>query len=110
MRREFPKLIRRQAYLRACGHCESCGARLTIGHFEFHHTVPCALGGESTLENCLCVCIPCHRETTAKEDIPRIAKAKRVSDRHLGIRKPSRFPCARTSRWKKKLDGSVVPR
>jgi len=38
------------------------------------------------------------------------AKSKRIKQRHLGIRKPSRFPASRDSRWKKKLNGEVVRR
>lgn len=109
-RREFPKRVQRDAYLRANGFCESCGAKLWIGKFAFDHIVPDSLGGEPTLENCSVTCLPCHKEKTANEDIPRIAKAKRVADRHLGFRKPSRFPCSKASRWKKKITGEVVPR
>jgi 5-methylcytosine-specific restriction protein A len=39
-----------------------------------------------------------------------IAKAKRVVDKHRGIRKMSRFPGSRDSKFKKKMDGSVVLR
>ena len=61
-------------------------------------------------ENCSVSCKPCHAEKTGKQDIPAIAKTKRIRDRERGIRRPSRFPGARTSRWKKKMDGSVIQR
>jgi hypothetical protein len=68
------------------------------------------LGGDTSLTNCAVLCLPCHGVKTQKIDVPMIAKAKRVADKHLGIRKPSRFPGSRDSRWKKKMNGEVVPR
>jgi 5-methylcytosine-specific restriction endonuclease McrA len=45
------------------------------------------------------------------EDHQRAAKAKRQKIRHLGVRMAKRpMPCGRQSRWKKKIDGSIVPR
>ena len=38
------------------------------------------------LGNCVVLCIACHRDKTTKRDVPAIAKAKRVSDKHLGIK------------------------
>lgn len=90
-RREFSKAVKRDAFMRAKGCCEMCGARLTVGKIEYDHRIPDALGGEPTLDNCVVVCKPCHVTKTAKQDIPRIAKAKRISDREIGIRKPSRL-------------------
>lgn len=110
MRREFPKRVMRDAFVRADGQCEACGARLTVGKFAYDHIIPDALGGEPTLENCQCVCLPCHGAKTQKIDVPMIAKAKRNYDKHRGIKKPSRFPGSRNSRFKKKIDGSVVLR
>jgi 5-methylcytosine-specific restriction protein A len=109
-RREFSRQTKRDAFLRANGSCEVCGARLSIGKFDYDHIIPDALGGEPTLENCSVSCKPCHSAKTGKQDIPAIAKTKRIRDRERGIRRPSRFPGARTSRWKKKMDGSVVQR
>lgn len=109
-RREFPKAVMRDAFLRANGACEGCGARLSAGKIEYDHAIPDALGGEPTLDNCQVLCRPCHSAKTGKQDIPAIAKTKRIRDRERGIRRPSRFPGARTSRWKKKMDGSVVQR
>lgn len=88
MRREFSKQVRRDAFLRADGKCENpdCGARLSVGKFHYDHDIPDGLGGEPTLKNCVVLCMACHGEKTRKEDIPRVAKAKRVRDKHIGIR------------------------
>lgn len=111
-RREFSKQVKRDAFMRAAGKCEgeSCGARLTLGKFHYDHVIPDGLGGEPTLDNCAVLCTACHSVKTRKQDVPAIAKAKRVSDRHLGIRKPSKFACSRDSKFKRTVDGRVVPR
>lgn len=97
-RREFSKAVKRDAFMRAAGYCEGhpyggerCPVKLTRGRFHYDHEIPDALGGEPTLDNCRVLCVACHQDKTAKQDIPRIAKAKRISDREKGIRKPSRM-------------------
>jgi hypothetical protein len=117
MRHEFTKPTMREALERAEGLCEGvlssghrCNAGLTIGKYHFDHVIPDAIGGDNSLANCAVLCLPCHLEKTTKRDIPIIAKSKRISDKHRGIRKPSRFPGSRDSRWKKKMNGEVVSR
>jgi len=108
MRREFPKAVKREALKRAQKQCEGivggkrCECRLDTGRFHFDHDIPDALGGEPVLENCVVLCIPCHAEKTGKQDIPRIAKTKRIRDRELGIRKP------RTLRRWRRFNGDIV--
>jgi 5-methylcytosine-specific restriction endonuclease McrA len=116
MRTEFSKKTMREAYERSEGLCEGilasgerCCAEVTHKK-HFDHVIPDALGGDTSLTNCAVLCLPCHGVKTQKIDVPMIAKAKRVADKHLGIRKPSRFPGSRDSRWKKKMNGEVVPR
>jgi 5-methylcytosine-specific restriction endonuclease McrA len=110
MRHEFPRKIKAQAALRAQGKCERCGTRLRTGYIEYDHEIPDYMGGAATLENCVCVCRSCHAHKTAKVDAPRIAKTRRNFRKAHGIKKKSRFPGARNSRWKKKLNGEVVER
>lgn len=112
VRREFPKQVKRDAFLRANGKCEgrNCGARLTLGKYHYDHEIPDALGGEPVLENCKVLCVACHRVKTSHSDVPAIAKTKRIRDSHLGIKKRSTFACSRESRFKRKLDGTVVLR
>jgi 5-methylcytosine-specific restriction endonuclease McrA len=89
-RREFSKQTKRDAFLRAKGACELCGARLTVGKFAYDHVIADGLGGEPTIDNCQVACVVCHSAKSAKNDVPRIAKVKRIQDREHGIRKPSR--------------------
>ena len=71
------------------------------------------LGGEDTEDNMA----PAH-ETCAiaktigkKGDHARAAKAKRVKSKHLGIKKSKNpLPGGKGSKWKKKINGSVVGR
>lgn len=112
MRREFSKQVKRDAFLRANGKCEVpwCCARLTVGKFHYDHVIPDALGGDPTLENCAVICVPCHKGKTGKMDMRAIAKTKRIQDKHRSIKKPSKFACSRNSKWKKRIDGTVVLR
>lgn len=109
MRTEFSAKVKVDAYRRSRNKCEICGQPLRAGKIHYDHIVPDQLGGEATLENCQCVCVGCHKAKT-REDVGRIAKAKRQERRHIGVRKRSRFPGSRDSEWKKTIDGRVVRR
>lgn len=93
MRTEFTKKTMREAYERSEGLCEGilkdgtrCNANLKHKPHHFDHVIPDAIGGDNSLQNCACLCVECHKDKTAKIDIPMIAKAKRVSDKHRGIK------------------------
>lgn len=102
-RYEFSKETRRQARQRSEGRCEAsgavyglepgqrCFAPLDRGVEFDHYPAPATDSGSNTLENCVACCTDCHGRKTAAYDIPMQAKAKRVSDKHLGIRRPSQF-------------------
>lgn len=87
MRREFSKAVKRDALRRADKKCEgeNCGALFGM-KFHFDHVIADGLGGEPTLENCKVLCHACHADKTRKHDVPLIAKVKRISDKHNGIR------------------------
>lgn len=92
MRREFSPKVMVAAFERAAGHCESCRAKLTVGKIAYDHVVPDALGGSPTLENCAVLCTACHGLKTRTQDVPAIAKVKRIKAKHIGARKRSTFP------------------
>jgi 5-methylcytosine-specific restriction enzyme A len=110
-RREFPARVKIAAYERCSGACEGCGARLTVGKFHYDHDTPDGLGGEPTLENCRVLCWACHAVKTRTGDVPAIAKAKRREAKFLGA-KTSRtpMPFGRQSKFKRKLNGTIVRR
>ena len=117
-RQEFDKPTKLAAWKRSEGYCEICTAKLFPGHIDYDHRVPDALGGEPTLENCQCICDVCHDLKTDKGDglrpgdKTRIAKAKRSIEGHIGAsnRRGQPMQGSKASRWKKKMDGSVVKR
>lgn len=110
-RKEFSRKTRAQAFERCGGHCEGCGAKLKVGEAEYDHTLPDALGGDNSLENCTVFCSVCHKPKT-KQDIQRIRKADRVRDKHTNAVKPSSrpLPGGKKSKWKRKMNGEVVRR
>lgn len=112
-RREFPRKVRAEVFLRAGGRCESqeCGAKLKTGEGHYDHILPDALGGEPTADNCQLLCKVCHGAKT-KEDVGRIRKADRQRDKHTGAHKGSSnpLPGSRASKWKRKMNGEVVRR
>lgn len=81
-RKEFPAKVKIAAFERAKGRCENCGVLIRYGaHYD--HRIPDAIGGAPTLDNCQVLCRNCHGAKTAKEDVPTIAKAKRVRNKHI---------------------------
>ena len=130
MRNEFPKSVRRAALLRARGTCEAiglvygltaatrCHAPLAKGVEFDHYPIRASDGGPATLENCVAVCLACHRVKTRTFDIPQVAKGKRVRDRHTGVvsgsssnaRARRGFLTNRSGPFKRKMNGQAVRR
>lgn len=102
MRREFPPKVRVAAFERANKRCEKCTALLVPGRFTYDHRIPDFMGGEPTLENCQVICEACDKDKTYRQDIPAIAKAKRVIKRRAGVRKPRSITA-----WRK-FSGEIV--
>jgi len=110
-RLEFSSLVKRDAFMRSNGRCECGCGRKILGTPEYHHAVPAAIGGEATLENCVVMDPKCHRVRTARLDVPQIAKTKRIYAKRTGSGRTKRtFPGGKGSRWKKKVDGTTIPR
>lgn len=96
-RKEFGKPVKRAALERSQMRCEAvgtlygleagirCSISLTKG-VQFDHIVADALGGDNGLSNCAAICPRCHQIKTSKNDVPKSAKTKRVSDKALGIK------------------------
>ena len=101
-RREFPAKIKVAAFERCNGACEGCTRRLFPGDIHYDHRIPDGSGGEPTLENCQVLCRSCHGIKTSTQDIPAIAKGKRVKRKHIGAAGKSKF------RGWRRFDGSIV--
>lgn len=90
--------------------CVVCRFPIPAGDpFIDEHVIPLELGGSNEYYNRGPAHIQCAK-TKTQRDQTMIAKAKRQRLKHLGIKKPSRFPGARNSLWKKKLNGRVIKR
>jgi len=106
VRAEFSKATKLAAFERANGHCETCRQKI-ITRAEYDHRIPCGLGGDNSLENCVCVCVKCHRVKTSTKDVPAISKAVRLKEKQAGAR-TKRGGFSKT--WRKKMSGEVVRR
>lgn len=74
---------------RACGHCNSCGARIGLKQWEADHIKRLKDGGENRESNLQVLCIPCHRSKTSEENSLQ-GKANRVRYKTHSIKKPSK--------------------
>ena len=77
---------------------------------EFDHEIPLALGGEHRERNLRALCGDCHG-TKTKADANAIGRARRIAKDRLGIKAQKKpFPGGKGSKWKRKMDGTVVLR
>lgn len=114
-RSEFPVSVRKAAWERAGGICEcGCGQPFTDHPKErphYDHVLPDFLGGVNDLENCEVVRICCHQVKTYGKDMPQIIKARRgIKDRRNLKANKSTISGSKGTKWKKKINGEVVPR
>ena len=112
MRRKLSTTQRLALFLAAQGQCQACGWRLTPGQrWEVDHIVPMSLGGRHQADNLQVLCAACHGSKTNLHDRPVLSKAKRLQSRHLGaVRSRTTIPGSRRSKWRKRMDGTVVLR
>lgn len=97
------------------GMCAMCGGKIdgVRERWVLEHWRPLSLGGADDESNMAPVHEACALEKTYGKsgDIAKAAKAKRVKSKHLGIKKSKNpLPGSKGSKFKKKMDGSVVPR
>src|SRR5262249_56581076 len=104
-----------ELFLAQQGLCPNCGQRLEVkGHEEVdatdEHLVPLWKGGTNALSNRQLWCRPCTKPKTANEATER-AKVNKTFKKFVGIKKSkSTMPGSRNSRFKRKMDGTVVRR
>lgn len=112
MRRPISAKERVRLFALHGGVCHLCGGKITVGEaWDVSHEIPLAIGGADDDANRLLAHRKCHRAHTSETDVPAIAKAKRREARHIGARQSRNpLPGGRQSKWKKKMDGSVVER
>ena len=112
MRKSLTTKQRVAIFQAADGVCDICQGCIQVGErWEVSHRIPLALGGKDESGNMYPAHAKCHRAHTSDVDVPAIAQAKRREAQHLGARQSRNpLPGGRNSKWRKKLDGSVVPR
>ena len=101
-RSEFSPRTKAKAFERANGSCEGCAAPLVGYKYQYDHVIADSHGGGNDLDNCQVICITCHREKTAKVDVPIAAKIKRIQRRERNIKKRPTF-CG----WRR-FNGEIV--
>ena len=120
-RLEFTKSVKQASYKRSGGICEchrvpqlrrpeGCGVKLIDNGIFFEHIWPVEVSQDNSIDNCAVLTRNCWREKTFQFDQGYVKKSNRVRDRARGIKKKSKFACSRDWQFKKKIDGTVVPR
>lgn len=105
-----PPRVRLRVFERHNGICYLSGRKIMPGDkWQLEHPQALINGGENRESNLAPALVEPHKVKTAK-DVKQKAKNDRVRKRHLGIKKPSRFACSRDSKFKKRIDGTVVLR
>lgn len=93
MRREFSKATKIAGYERSGGQCEAtwdgvrCPTRFGNDRTpQYDHIDPDAHSKDNSLSNLQVLCIPCHRHKTSTQDVPAVAKSRRIREKAMGIR------------------------
>lgn len=98
-RTEFSRKTKQEALQRSGYRCEASGPRygfnegqrcncdLSLG-VQFDHNVPDQLGGDNSLDNCMAVCVQCHKFKT-RNDVRQIRKSDRQRDKARGVIRPA---------------------
>lgn len=107
----IPPRVRARIFAAHGGRCHRSGRLIRAGEaWDLDHIVALINGGEHRESNLAPILAgKPHKEKTA-EDVKTKSKTARMRARHLGLKKPSKFPGSRDSKWKKKIDGGVVLR
>lgn len=103
---------RLKIFLAADGICHLCERKIAPGEpWHDEHVKAKGLGGSNDLKNRKPAHIDCHAGKT-RRDVAIMRKADRQGKKHLGLRARPRqvIPGSKNSRFKKKIDGSVVLR
>ena len=93
------------------GKCAETGVKIgPLGGWQMDHIIALANGGENRETNLQPLITIAHKEKTAG-DVAQKSKDRRVKSKHLSIHKPkSIMPGSKASKWKRKVDGTVVLR
>jgi len=108
----IPKRVRVRVFERAGGCCEICGRKLgPADKWQADHIVALVNQGQHSEANLRVACDWCHKAKT-REDVAIKAETYRVRSKHIlpSEQKRSSFGTNRNSKFKKRMDGTVVLR
>lgn len=124
-RAEFSTRTKLKAWTRATGpdgkqrcECDECGGLdntqgllICMRGPNYDHDLPCAMGGDNSLENCRCLSWACHQRKTTEVDVPRITKTRHTTAGHARAKTTRNpLPGGKNHHLKRKMDGTVVDR
>lgn len=104
--------VRLRIFLTHNSICHLCETKIQVGQkWDASHLKSIWDGGENRETNLAPAHRKCHRDHTSKEKTEQ-ADANRKAMKHLGIkpRKSPPMPGSKDSKWKRKMDGTVVLR
>lgn len=106
-----PPRVRLRVWEREGGMCHRCQRKIPAGDaWIIEHLVALINSGRNEETNLCLTCSNCKPIKDA-EDVKLKAKVARVKAKHLGIRQSKvELPFGRNSKFKRKLDGSIVRR
>lgn len=105
-----PERVKVRVFERAGGACKECTLPIRGKLLPaYDHIQALINGGGNRESNLQLLCVPCHKVKT-RADVAEKSVMARKRKKHLGIKKPSRFPGSRNSKLKKRVDGTVVLR
>ena len=105
-----PPRVRLRVWERCEGKCHRCGRKIRPGEgWTLEHLKALINGGKNNEANLCLTCDWCLPVKNAV-DVAEKSKVYAIRSKHLGIRKRSRFQCARSGPFKQKLDGTTVRR
>jgi len=104
--------MRADIFLSRNGCCHLCSIKVVPGEdWDVSHDIPLEVGGKDDATNWFVAHRKCHRVHTSTVDAPLIAKVKRIHQKHVGAKKTrSPMPLGRNSKFKRKMDGTIVRR
>lgn len=108
---KIPDRVRLRVFEAHGGMCALTGRKITAADkWDVDHIIALANGGEHREKNLQPVLATAHREKT-REDVALKSKIARVRKKHLGIYRPkSTLAGSKQSKWKRKVNGEIVPR
>lgn len=107
---KVPDRVRKRVFDTHKGICHITGRQIAPGEpWDLEHVKALILGGEHRESNLAPALREPHKRKTAMEMKVK-AKIDRVAKKHIGIRKPSKFPGSKNSHFKKLITGEVVDR